>query len=223
VLVTGTGTEVGKTWVAVRVVQGLRAAGVAVAVRKPAQSFGPGDDPATTDAAVLGAASGEDPHLVCPPARWYAEAMAPPMAAEALGRPPFMLSDLVTGIAWPAAWVRGGPTVGIVETIGGVRSPLAHDGDTTGLVRLLAPDAVVLVADAGLGTINAVRMSVDALAGAGARAPVVVLNRTRPGDDLHRRNLEWLRDRDGMDVVATPGGEGALVRRIVGRSSPADR
>ena len=54
-----------------------------------------------------------------------------------------------------------------METAGGVRSPQADDGDAVDLVRLLAPDLVVLVADAGLGTINAVRLCVDALAGSG--------------------------------------------------------
>jgi dethiobiotin synthetase len=53
--------------------------------------------------------------------------------------------------------------VGLVETAGGVRSPQADDGDVLDLVAAIAPDHVILVADAGLGTINAVRLSVAAL------------------------------------------------------------
>ena len=45
VAVVGTGTDVGKTWVSARVLRDLRAAGLRVAARKPAQSFDPGDDP----------------------------------------------------------------------------------------------------------------------------------------------------------------------------------
>ena len=45
VVVVGTGTDVGKTWVAARLLIDLRAAGVTVAARKPAQSFDPDDDP----------------------------------------------------------------------------------------------------------------------------------------------------------------------------------
>ena len=218
VLVVGTGTEVGKTWVAARVLERLRTGGLAVAARKPAQSFGPEDDRGGTDAAVLGAATGEAPEVVCPPHRWYPVAMAPPMAAAALGRPPFTLADLVAELRWPARRDGAGPSVGLVETAGGVRSPQAADGDAVGLAGLLRPDVVVLVADAGLGTINAVRLSLAALRSAGVPAasrPVVVLNRFAEGDDLHRRNRSWLADADGTDVVVTPGEEARLAAELI--------
>ena len=96
----------------------LRRPAPRVAARKPAQSFEPGD--ATTDAARAGRATGEAATTVCPQHRWYAVAMAPPMAADALGRPPFTLADLVDEINWP-----DGVEVGLVETAGGVRSPMA--------------------------------------------------------------------------------------------------
>jgi dethiobiotin synthetase len=205
VAVVGTGTAVGKTWVAARLLTDLRAAGVTVAARKPAQSFEPADDPALRDAHVLGAASGEPPGVVCPPHRWYEVPMAPPMAAEALGRPPFAVADLVHELRWPHDHVE----VGLVETAGGVRSPLAADGDCLLLCRVLEPDLVVLVADAGLGTINAVRLTVEALGD--VRAPVViVLNRFDAADVLHERNRDWLRRRDGLCVCAIPGGETEL-------------
>ncbi|MBV8560261.1 MAG: AAA family ATPase, partial [Acidimicrobiia bacterium] len=51
VLVAGTGTEVGKTWVAARLAEALRARGTRVAARKPAQSFAPDEGP--TDAEAL--------------------------------------------------------------------------------------------------------------------------------------------------------------------------
>lgn len=227
VLVVGTGTEVGKTWVSARLLSGVRAGGFTVAARKPAQSFDPGDDPATTDAAVLGAATGEAPTVVCPRRRWYPVAMAPPMAAEALGRPPFSLADLVGELTWVEGdgdGARGAlPQVGLVETAGGVRSPQATDGDAVDLGALLRPDAAVLVADAGLGTVNAVRLAVDALARIGVDRPgrrgtavVVVLNRYDEADDLHRRNRQWLADRDGLDVVVAPGGLDVLVTRLTG-------
>ncbi len=191
--VCGTATEVGKTWASARLAQALLGADRTVAARKPLQSFDP-DDFASTDAEALAAATGEGVHDVCPEPGWYPVAMAPPMAAAALGRRCPTLAEVVAGITWPA----GGVDVGLVETVGGVRSPLADDGDSRGLVRALDVDLVVLVADAGLGTIDAVRSGVDAL----APLPVVVLlNRFDEGDDLHRRNWEWLVQRDGFDVV----------------------
>jgi dethiobiotin synthetase len=195
VLIAGTGTEIGKTWVAARLLRAVRGRGTVVAARKPAQSFAAGDE-GTTDADVLAAATGEAAADVCPAHRWYPVAMAPPMAAAHLGAEPFTIGDLVDELQWP-----DGVGVGVVETAGGVRSPLADDGDAVDLVRALGPDAVVLVADAGLGTINAVRLSLEALAHAGDRATLVVLNRFDPADELHQRNRSWLVDRAGADVV----------------------
>ncbi len=208
VLVAGTGTDVGKTWVSARLLAALRAAGSTVAARKPAQSFDPADDPAGLDSAVLGAASGETSESVCHPSRWYEIAMAPPMAADALGRGRLTLAELVQDLAWPAPPVD----VGLVETAGGVRSPQSHDGDVVTMTGMLAPDIVLLVADAGLGTLNSVRLSVDALPDV---APVVVvLNRYDEGNDLHVRNRRWLVEEFGLAVVTMPGGEEALATLV---------
>ena len=204
VLVSGTSTEVGKTWWSAAMARTLRSQGRSVAARKPAQSFDPDD--ATTDAAVLGAATGEDEATVCAPHRWYEVSMAPPMAAAALGRPGFSIADLVTELTWPAD-----VDVGFVESAGGPRSPLADDGDTIALATALAPDLVVLVADAGLGTINAVRLAHDAF---GTLAPVVVaLNRYDDSVTLHRANRGWLEATSGLSVVTDPN---ALADQLVG-------
>jgi hypothetical protein len=64
----------------------------------------------------------------------------------------------------------------------------------------LDPDLVLLVADAGLGTVNG-----PGLAGpVRGRRVLVVLNRFDPENDLHARNRAWLTDRHHLDVVPTP-------------------
>jgi dethiobiotin synthetase len=89
------------------------------------------------------------------------------------------------------------------------------------LGRLLRPDVVLLVADAGLGTINGVRLSVEALQpltdghpgngrGGGPARLVVALNRFDEEHDLHQRNRHWLAERDGLKVVTVPGGASQL-------------
>jgi dethiobiotin synthetase len=203
VVVIGTGTDIGKTWVSAAALRSLRDVGLTVAARKPVQSFAPGDP--GTDADVLGAASGEDPILVCPGHRWYEVPMAPPMAAAVLRRPPFTIGDLIAETVWP-----DGIDVGLVESAGGVRSPLAtDDGDAVTLVAALMPDVVVLVADAGLGTINGVRLTIAAIGPLLDTRDdlelIVVLNRFDPEDDLHQRNVAWLRDHDGLAVVTSTG------------------
>jgi dethiobiotin synthetase len=207
VAVAGTGTEVGKTFVAAALLRALGARGCAFTPRKPVQSYGPGDE--ATDADVLARAAGAEPTDVCPGHRWLPTPLAPPMAAEALGLPPFTIADLASEVI---AGLSDDARV-LVETAGGVRSPIAADGDCTDLVAALAPALVVLVADAGLGTINAVRLSVDAL---GAHPIVVYLNRFDHGCDLHVRNLEWLTGRAGLHVPTAIDDLAAVVARAGG-------
>ena len=212
VVVVGTGTDIGKTWVSARLLSTLRRAGATVATRKPAQSFDAGDEPAGLDSAVLGGASGEPSEVVCLPHRWYEVAMAPPMAADSLGRGRITTADLIAELRWPLEDID----VGLVETAGGVRSPLTHDGDAATLAAALAPDAVILVADAGLGTINAVRLSVDALVTLQGTDLVVVLNRFDRNKDVHRRNRAWLVENEGLTVVTLPGEEAELASIVQG-------
>ena len=209
IVCTGTGTEVGKTWIGGAVLGVLRRAGVTVGARKPVQSFDPAD-PSPTDAEVLARSTGEEAEDVCLPARWLGVPMAPPMAAEALGQWAAGLRELVDGISWPGT----PPDVRWVESVGGVRSPLATDGDTVDLCRALSPDLVVLVADAGLGTINLVRMSVEALR---QWEVVVVLNRFDPADPVHVLNRAWLADHDDLLVVTSPAELGELIGGRLGR------
>ncbi len=137
--------------------------------------------------------------------------MAPPMAAEVLGRPAFSIGDLEAELRWPDEAVD----VGLVETAGGVRSPLAADGDCLALCEALAPDVCVLVADAGLGTINAVLLTVDALRALDAPV-VVVLNRFDRAVDLHARNVEWLRRRGLLGVSEVLEGASELANVLMG-------
>lgn len=195
IVVSGTGTDIGKTWVSCAVLADVRRRGVVVAARKPAESFSRGED--RTDAQRLASATGEPPEIVCRPQRSYPMPMAPPMAASALGLPAPTLAELVEEVrsSWPDHEVG----LGLVEGAGGVASPLASDGDTADLVAQLEPDLTIVVADAELGTLNNVRLSVRAL----GEWPVLVhLNRFDPSNDLHARNLEWLRTNDALQVTS---------------------
>ena len=73
---------------------------------------------------------------------------------------------------------------------------LAVPGIEQASVVMASATNVDNLADAGLGTINAVRLCAAALAG---RPLLVLLNRFDPDDDLHRRNAAWLRD-EGLAV-----------------------
>jgi dethiobiotin synthetase len=189
--VIGTNTEVGKTWVTAQLLATLKLRGARVAARKPVQSYGP--DEIDTDAARLAGASGEEVTDICPAHRWYPLALAPPMAAHALGRGPVWMSEIIKEIHWPEK-----VDIGFLETVGGVRSPVACDGDSLELLRRVAVDRILLVADAKLGTINNVRLTMAAV---GSTPTIVYLNRFEPGNELHELNRRWLIDQDKLTVI----------------------
>ena len=201
VVVLGTGTGVGKTWVAAKVLTRLKAGGATVAARKPVQSFAPCDP--ETDADLLGVATGEPPERVCPRHRWYAMGMAPPIAAAFLGVAPPGLDELLGELAWPHDAVD----IGVLETVGGPRSPLAADADSAALAAAVGADLAVLVAHAGLGAINAVRLCAPFMP-----APHVIHLNRFDGSDVADRNLRWLQA-EGFDVVTDLA---ELARRVAG-------
>jgi dethiobiotin synthetase len=193
VYVAGTHTGVGKTWWTATTARNLRDRGISVRARKPVQS---GDGTEPWDADLLAAATGDDPARVCPPDRTYRLAWAPPMAAAELGRSRFVLADLTQELGWEAD-----TAIGFVESVGGPRSPMAADGDCVDFAHTCKPDLVVLVADAGLGAISAVRLSITAFAG----FPVVVALNRYTGEVLQQRNRDVLVNDDHLDVLVQPG------------------
>lgn len=212
VVCAGTATDIGKTWVGGRVLTDLRARGVTVSARKPAQSHDPSDaEPLDSD--VLAAATGETSDEVCRPHRTYPVPMAPPMAADVLGMPSPTMAELLGELAWPDP----APSLCWLELVGGPRSPVAADADGVDLAAALRPDLVVLVADAGLGTINAVALSSAPFHALGLSV-VVLLNRYDADSDLHRRNLAWL---DGRGPSAVITDVAALADHLQGAAEPA--
>jgi dethiobiotin synthetase len=144
VLVAGTGTDVGKTWVTAATAVGLRGRKRSVRAHKPAQSFAPADP--HTDADLLAAATGQRPEAVCPPVRWFALPMAPPMAADAPNRPRFTIAELV-------AELRPTTPTSCSWKVPAVCAPARRRRRHRDPCRPCAA-IVVLVADAGLGTIS---------------------------------------------------------------------
>lgn len=210
VAVLGTGTEVGKSWVSAAVLRELVGRGWSVSARKPAQSFDPdtsdGSGGEPHDSEVLAAATGESEADVCPAHRRYPVALAPPIAAVELGLPGFTIADLAREVE--GSWGGLAADLGLVETAGGVASPAADDGHSGDLAAALTPEVIVLVADAALGAIHAVRSSLACCAptagagtGTGAGTTIVHLNRFDTTARVQVLNRDWLRDRDGCRVT----------------------
>jgi len=196
-LVTGTDTGVGKTVVAAALVLALRGRGERALGFKPVETgIGPGEP---ADSEVLAEASGTHEPLAAPLLR-LAEALAPAVAAERAG----VVLDPVAVEARISA-LRGTGYRLVVEGAGGVHVPLAWGYTVLELARNRNLEAIV-VARAGLGTLNHVVLTVEALRSRGVAVRGVVLNgRGEPPDlaeETNRAALERLLP--GLRVAAVP-------------------
>jgi len=148
VVVTGTGTEIGKTHLGVSLVLAARARGLAVTGYKPIESGLPG--PGVGDAHDLREASS---HPLDPsPLYAFADPVSPHLAAERTGT-----SIDVARIVAALAERRTEVDLVLVELAGGLFSPLGPREDNATLLKELGPDAVVLVAPDALGVLHDVR------------------------------------------------------------------
>ncbi len=174
-LVTGTDTGVGKTLVSSALIMALRARGARAIGFKPAET---GVDAAgTPDSELLARASGErDPRAS--PLLQLREALAPAVAAERAG---LVLNpdDVESRIDQLR---QAGYTV-VVEGAGGILVPLVWDYTVLDLAAARDLDAVV-VARAGLGTLNHLAMTVMILRSRQIPIRGVVLNGRGPSPDL---------------------------------------
>jgi dethiobiotin synthetase len=174
-LVTGTDTGVGKTVIAAALVSALRARGVRAVGFKPAETGLNGSEP--SDSEYLARASGERLDLAAPLLQ-LPEPLAPAIAAERAG----LTIDPDDIEARISALRSAGYTL-VVEGAGGVMVPLAWAYTVLDLASKCDLDAVI-VARAGLGTLNHVMMTVLMLQSRHIPIRGVVLNGRRTAPDL---------------------------------------
>jgi adenosylmethionine-8-amino-7-oxononanoate aminotransferase len=166
ILVTGTDTGVGKTAVAAALARSLRRRGFDVGVMKPAATGVPPDD----DADLLRAAAGsDDPPALVSPLR-LRDPLAPAVAADLEGRTP----DIEAIRAAYRTLAERHPVV-VVEGVGGILVPVAWGWSVADLARDLGLSLVV-VARAGLGTLNHAALTIEAARSRGLNVLGVVLN-----------------------------------------------
>ncbi|MCP5433339.1 MAG: dethiobiotin synthase [Alphaproteobacteria bacterium] len=206
VFVTGSGTDIGKTYLACRLVEALRAAGTQVDALKPILT---GFDPAApeeSDPAKLAAALGTPLDAAAlerlAPFRFRAP-LSPHMAAAREGR--------ALTVAELAAASRARLSPGrlcIVEGAGGVMVPLNARETTLDLMAALGLPCL-LVAGSYLGALSHGLTAARCLAGAGLRLAALVVNES-PGSDvpLTETAASFADALEGVPVRALPRGAG---------------
>ena len=206
-VITGTGTGVGKTITTAAVAALARARGQRVAVVKPAQTGEPPGQPpsAPGDLAVVHALTGlDDLHEL---AR-YPDPLSPEAAARTAGMPPLDLRRAADHIA---ALAEDRDLV-LVEGAGGLLVRYDAGGTTIADLAAMLDAPVLVVAAAGLGTLNHTALTLEALATRKLACAGVVIGSwpDRPGL-AERGNLDDLAALAGGPLAGVlPDGAGQL-------------
>jgi dethiobiotin synthetase len=179
--VSGTGTDVGKTWVAAALVRELLRQGCSVDVLKPVVSGFDPDHPRDSDPAVLIRALGRTADAAeiarVSPFQFRAP-LAPPQAAAREGQA-LPLEPLVELCRSRIAGRRTDWL--LIEGAGGVMSPIAEDATGLDLMGALNLPGL-LVAGSYLGAISHALTAIESLR-ARKLAPLFVAVSARGGDD----------------------------------------
>lgn len=183
--VTGTSTDVGKTYVTALLGRAARAAGLGVGAYKPVCTGDQLDQPVShqrTDVEELAQAIGR-PDLSdrVGPQRFQAP-LAPPVAAQLENR---SVNEqlLIDGLEW---W-QGRVDVLLVEGVGGLLCPLT-DTNTVADFAWQVGFPVLIVASMELGTINHTLLTVEVAQHRGLEVCGIVMNQSHPSQDISAEN-----------------------------------
>lgn len=200
-VVSGTDTGVGKTVVVAALAAVARSRGERVAVVKPVQT---GAAPADVDE-VRRLAGIDDLHEL---AR-FAEPLAPATAARRAGRAAPSVAEIVAAVG-----ALADRDLVLVEGAGGLLVRLDAEGGTLADVAAALDAPVLVVARAGLGTLNATKLTCEALRTRGVACAGVVIGSWPAAPDLAARcNLEDLPSYAGAPLLGClPEGAGDLDR-----------
>ncbi|MGK2882482.1 MAG: dethiobiotin synthase [Mycobacterium sp.] len=200
VLVTGTGTGVGKTIVTAALACAARLAGVEVAVCKPVQTgTAAGDDDLGEVIRLAGVSTVTGP--------WrYPEPLAPVAAAQRAGLPLPTRAQLTDAIGH----VDRAGRLTFVEGAGGLLVEVGADGVTLRDLALDLAAPVLLVAGPELGTLNYTALTLEALAAKGVSCAGLVIGwwpaHPCAAESTNRAALAGLAPLRGV----LPGGAGRL-------------
>jgi dethiobiotin synthetase len=197
-VVTGTDTGVGKTVATAAIAAAATAAGLTVAVVKPGQTgIGPDStEPPDIDVVRRLAAPATTRTLAT-----FPDPLAPLAAARVSGAEPLRIAEVVAATFDLAAT----HDLVLVEGAGGLLVPMGSGGWTVADLAMALDAPMVVVARAGLGTLNHTALSLEACGRRRLRASVLIGAWPAEPELVHRTNLV---DLPGELVGVVPDGAG---------------
>ena len=174
-VVTGTGTGVGKTAVTAAIAALARAGGRRVAVLKPAQTGVAPDEPG--DLAEVVRLAGE---VTIRELRRYPDPLSPEAAARRSGLPTLSPAE----IAAAATELDRTHDLVLIEGAGGLLVRYGPDGSTLADVAWALGSLLLLVAEPGLGTLNATALTAEVATARGLHLAGLVIGSWPAEPDL---------------------------------------
>lgn len=202
IFITGTGTDVGKTYVSALIVKKLNDSGKSCAYYKAAMSGNvrdsdgsliPGDALAVKGISGIAQPIGE----MCPYV--YESAVSPHLASRIEGNPVRLdaVKESFENIVGKYDYIT-------VEGSGGILCPLSFDDEKLWLEDIIKALnlSCLIIADAGLGTINSVVLTVRYMQSKGIPIKGIIFNRFVKGNVLHEDNLKMCEYMTDVKVIA---------------------
>lgn len=189
--VTGTDTEIGKTFVSCALLHGFADAGLRAAAMKPvaAGAFERDGQWHNEDADALDAAA----NVVLPPEIRTPYLLKAPAAPHIVAAQEGVTLDIAHIVACHRKAMQRADIV-VVEGVGGFRVPLDDTSDTADLAHALGLP-VVLVVGVRLGCINHALLTADAIAKSGLAIAGWVANRIEADMRFAEENIDTVRSR----------------------------
>ena len=214
IFITGTGTDVGKTFVTGLLVKKLRENGINAAYYKAAMSGNermkeggrlPGAEQMKGGTLIPGDAlyvkkvSGivQPLEQMCP---YVYEAAVSPHLASRIEGGPVVLEEVVRGFEEVCSRYE----FVTMEGSGGILCPLCFDERELWLEDVIGKLGLssLIVADAGLGTINSVVLTAEYMRAKGLPVKGIIFNHFHPGDRMEEDNVRMCEYRTKLPVLA---------------------
>ncbi|ASJ21744.1 dethiobiotin synthase [Brachyspira hampsonii] len=195
--ITATGTDIGKTYVSALIAKNMKDKGLNIGYYKAALSGS--DDITDSDAWYVKEKANLKDSYDEMVSYTYKHAYSPHLAAQIEGNPPNMefIKNAYKNIDKVHDYM-------IVEGSGGIICPIRYDNNK----KIFLEDIIkeldlpsLIVADAGLGTINSTVLTIEYMRSKKLKINGVILNRFEIANEMHDDNKKMIEDITGIKII----------------------